>query len=244
MKKSLIIVMSAIILLTGCNKTKENVEKKEITKEVTTTENATTEVPTSVVVEASKEEVQPETKVAKTDSKTTNNAQTKASSTKGATVKKTTKANTTKKTTKNLVEVPVPATNPTTTEKVKTVAEVKAAMESLKSKYPDGTPWTNDNIYTWKGGIYSSGRGCAAFAFMLSDAAFGNRKAKKHTDFNNIKVGDIVRYLTDQHSVIVLEVKGDTFTVAEGNINSSILWGRKITRDEFKATGTYILTRW
>ena len=47
-------------------------------------------------------------------------------------------------------------------------------MIAKKADYPEGMPWTNDDTYAWKGGIYSSGGGCTGFAFMLSDACFGN----------------------------------------------------------------------
>ena len=62
----------------------------------------------------------------------------------------------------------------------------------------------------------------------MSDAAFGDVKAQIHKDYNNIKVGDILRVDHDTHSVIVLEVREDSVIVAEGNFNSSIHWGREI----------------
>ena len=90
----------------------------------------------------------------------------------------------------------------------------------MKSKYPKGMTWNNDNFYTWNGGIYSWGSGCAGFALLLSDAAFGKLPARRNTDFNNIKVGDILRINNDTHSVVVLEIKNDSVIVAEGNYNS------------------------
>ena len=118
-------------------------------------------------------------------------------------------------------------------------ASVYNAMIALKDKYPDGMEWTNDDIYYWNGGIYSYGGGCAAFAFILSDAAFGDLPARQYTTFDpeSVRVGDILR--NDNHSYIVLEVHEDYFTIAEGNINDSILWGREIGFDgvayEFEA---------
>lgn len=122
--------------------------------------------------------------------------------------------------------------------------KVFAAMISLKKDYPEGMRWTNDNSYAWKGGIYSGGGGCAGFAFILSDAAFGSLPARKHEDFSNIRVGDIVRMEYNTHSVIVLEVKTDSVIVAEGNYNSSIHWGREISLSSIKQTGTYVMTRY
>ena len=121
---------------------------------------------------------------------------------------------------------------------------VYQAMIALKETYPEGMRWTNDNFYAWKGGIYSGGYGCAGFAFMLSDAAFGNLKAREYFDVNAIRTGDILRVDNDSHSVIVLSVNSEYVTIAEGNYNSSIHWGRKITISELNYTMNYALTRY
>ena len=103
---------------------------------------------------------------------------------------------------------------------------------SLKSQYPEGTPWTNDNKYTWKNANqnvgFHTGRGCMGFAMLASDAAFGNAPVNKYFDINRIKVGDILRINNDVHSVIVLSINGGKVVVAEGNYNSKIHWGREI----------------
>jgi len=78
----------------------------------------------------------------------------------------------------------------------------------------------------------------------MSDTVFGDKPAKLHTNYNNIRVGDIIRMNGNTHSVIVLKVVGDTFVVAEGNYNASIHWGRLIKRSEVKATGTYVMSRY
>jgi hypothetical protein len=120
---------------------------------------------------------------------------------------------------------------------------VHAAMIALQSSYPHGMRWTNDNFYAWNGGIYSGGYGCAAFAFILSDAAFGTLPARMHYDFNAIKVGDIVRINNDTHFVVVMEIGATHFTLAEGNFNSSVHWGRTMTINAFRSAFTYVLTR-
>ena len=119
------------------------------------------------------------------------------------------------------------------------------AMTALKSQYPNGTPWTNKNYYAWHGGIYSGGYGCAGFSFMLSDAAFGDLPARKiqPVSFSDVRVGDIIRQKGDSHSVIVLEVREDSVVIAEGNMNSSVLWGRTLNRSEVESA-TYLMTRW
>lgn len=113
-----------------------------------------------------------------------------------------------------------------------------------KANFPEGMAWTNDNFYSWKGGIYGGGFGCAAFAFAVSDAAFGDARAAIHTDYSNIRTGDILRVDHDTHSVIVLEVKPDSVIVAEGNYNASIHWGREIAKSALIDEGSYIMTRY
>ena len=116
------------------------------------------------------------------------------------------------------------------------------AIIAIKSKYPQGKKWNNSNTYEWGRDVaislgYSSysGCGCFAFAMIASDAAFGNAPAYKFTDKNKIGVGDILRINNDTHFVIVLKKNGNTkYTIAEGNYNQSINWGRVI---DLKETG-------
>lgn len=120
---------------------------------------------------------------------------------------------------------------------------VYQAMIALKAQYPEGMRWTNDDFRAWNGGIYSGGFGCAGFAFMLSDAAFGKAPARMHYDFGSVRAGDIVRMNGDTHSVIILEVRDNSVIVAEGNYNSSIHWGREISKAEL-AAGDNVITRY
>ena len=57
---------------------------------------------------------------------------------------------------------------------------VYSAIIKMKNIYPDGMTWTNDEPYGEKGdkdrympNALGGGRGCAAFAYELSDAALG-----------------------------------------------------------------------
>ncbi len=119
---------------------------------------------------------------------------------------------------------------------------------SLKSKYPDGTSWGNSAFYSWKGGVYTTGYGCAGFAFMLSDAAFGNLPARRYGTYNpsSVRVGDIINYSVpgSNHFIVVLEVLDDGYIIVEGNVNQAIYWGRKITHDEIKPAFIEHLTRY
>ena len=124
-------------------------------------------------------------------------------------------------------------------------AAVRSAMLAVKAQYPDGTPFDNSVFKTWNGGIFGGGFGCAGFAFMVSDAAFGNLPARKYYDYTKVRVGDILRINNDSHSVIVLYVNSDSFTVAEGNLNGKVYWGRVLPKsDIMNGTTTYAMTRY
>ena len=122
---------------------------------------------------------------------------------------------------------------------------VYSAMIALKPQYPEGMPWTNANQYAWKGGIFSVGYGCAGFAFLLSDAAFGDLPARLIREFtyDDVRVGDILRINGNTHSVVVLEKHSDHVILAEGNYNRSIHWGRRMEKAAVEQAD-YILTRY
>jgi hypothetical protein len=130
--------------------------------------------------------------------------------------------------------------------------------------YKEGTIWTNDEpysdskgLYRWKGGPLDgkniSGVGCVAFAFILSDAAFGSLPARMYAagqfKFEDIKVGDILRVNHDAHTVIVLEVSDAGVLVAEGNISTGdhqgkVHWGRGISKEEVMRDTSHYITRY
>lgn len=118
------------------------------------------------------------------------------------------------------------------------------AMMAKKADFPEGMHWTNDDFYAWNGGIFSGGYGCAGFAFLLSDAAFGKLPARQTAvDYEALRVGDVLRVNGNTHSVIVTEIYDNYVVLAEGNYNSSIHWGRTMTRSQVE-TADYVLTRW
>lgn len=110
---------------------------------------------------------------------------------------------------------------------------------AMKADYPEGMSWTNDNFY-------GHGFGCAGFAFLVQDTVFGQGRSRTVYDLNwsDIRVGDHLRVNNDTHSVIVLSVTDDSVTVCEGNYNSSIHWGRRISRSEVERTFAYRETRY
>lgn len=112
----------------------------------------------------------------------------------------------------------------------------------LKSRYPEGKKWTNDNSH--RSG-YRMGYGCAGFAFLVQDEVFGEQ-AKKYQydsfDWDSLRVGDHLRVYNSmggEHSVIVLTIEDDYITLCEGNYNSSIHWGRKMTMEELEGDFIY-----
>ena len=140
------------------------------------------------------------------------------------------------------------------------------AMIALKDQdgYQEGTPWTDDEPYSdstgyyrWKGGPLDGHNivavGCVAFAFILSDAAFDSLPARMYAngefEYEDIKVGDILRVNNDAHTVIALEVNEAGLVLAEGNISTGdhkgkIHWGRKISKEEVMRSASHYITRY
>ncbi len=122
--------------------------------------------------------------------------------------------------------------------------KVYKTLISMKSRLPEGKTWGNNIFYAWDGGLFAGGYGCAAFAFKLSDAAFGTASARLHENKNNIMVGDILRVDHNSHSVIVLKKTSTGVVVAEGNYNGTVHWGRMISWKELGSTLDYVVTRY
>lgn len=115
--------------------------------------------------------------------------------------------------------------------------EAYEKLIALKKNYPEGKKWTNSNTYQ-RG--YTIGGGCAGFAFIALDTVFGKNAPSTtydYLDVDELRVGDHIRMYNGsggEHSVIILTIKDDYVTVCEGNFNSSIHWGRKITMSELE----------
>ena len=144
---------------------------------------------------------------------------------------------------------------------IPTPTEVYESMIALKDQeaYKEGTVWTDDEPYSaskgyyhWKGGTLDgkniSAVGCVAFAFILSDTAFGSLPARMYAEgefaFEDIKVGDILRVHNDTHTVIVLEVSDVGVIVAEGNASGKVHWGRAISKEEVMNNTSHYITRY
>ncbi len=153
-----------------------------------------------------------------------------------------------------------------------TETDVYSAIIKMKNIYLDGMTWTNDEPYGEKGdkdryrsNAMGNGRGCVAFAYELSDAAFGMLPARKYATseykesvkgysdsesikgeikFEDIKVGDVIRLNKDIHSVIVLEVNDDDIVTAEGNVGGTVCWENKRSKDNVMRMINYYYTRY
>lgn len=140
-----------------------------------------------------------------------------------------------------------------------TYHEAYNAMIGMKDELYEGMPWTNfqpygnegerGKYYRFQGGSVkgaSLGVGCAAFVFLLSDEAFGTLPARTIDrggfKYEDVKVGDILR-INNSHFVIVLRVASGGVTVAEGNYNKSVHWGRTLNKSEV-LNANFIVTRY
>lgn len=121
---------------------------------------------------------------------------------------------------------------------------VRELIESLKNTYPQGMRWTNDNYYH-SDALYRGGYGCEGFALICSDVAFGDLPIRKtHSNFDEIRAGDMIRMNNDTHTVVVLQKKENSIIIAEGNYNSSINWGREISRQTLENGNFTVRTRY
>jgi len=96
-----------------------------------------------------------------------------------------------------------------------------------------------------------SGIQCFGYASLISDLLFGvDAPISEHQDLERIRVGDHIRFLNAEHSVIVTEIGRDENNklyvgVTECNAdyeNCRISWGRRITEDEL--TNIWVCTRY
>ncbi len=129
-----------------------------------------------------------------------------------------------------------------------TEASVYKDMIAMKKEYPEGAKWTAYDSYFWDAGVFSGGYGCVGFAFLLSDHAYSKyNKARRVSGagwYKKFKVGDIVRINNDSHSVVILKKKANSVIVVEGAYNGTVHWGREISMDYIKKTGSYFITRY
>lgn len=126
------------------------------------------------------------------------------------------------------------------------VTDVSAQILALQVAIPEGTPWTNEaNVYTNTPTWPFRGRGCVAFAMQVSDLVYG-ADAPMTILYGqtpaDLQAGDAV-YVGGTHMVVVISVDADTITVCEGNYNSSVHWGRIITKASLEGQINFLCRR-
>lgn len=147
-------------------------------------------------------------------------------------------------------------TQPTTS--AKTEEQVIAKINELKAKYPENSQWETSDIYNsshdfnttfyesmtaGQGSYKSNAKGtatyakdCAAWAMWVSDQIFGNAPATKHSNYNAIKVGDLIHEGEDGNSTngshwsVVVDIKYDEngekyFVITDSDDTRYVNWG-------------------
>lgn len=123
-------------------------------------------------------------------------------------------------------------------------AEAQKILNTFKTKYPTGTPWGGEKEYPWILDRDMMARACSAFTSELSDAVFGDLPVHHHSDFEAIKIGDILRVNNGGHEVIVIDKTDKGVVVAEGNYNGKVHWGATYTKEQFIDSSGTVQTRY
>lgn len=124
--------------------------------------------------------------------------------------------------------------------------EVYQKLLALKSTYPEGMKYTNNEGYTTS---YDNqiilAHGCHGFALQITDDIFETARYLRTSSFtmDDIKPGVVVRLKNDSHTIVVLEKKENTVVIAEGNYYGTVHWGRELSYSEI-LEGDYIITRY
>ncbi len=124
--------------------------------------------------------------------------------------------------------------------------EVYQKLLALKSTYPEGMRYTDNEVYTTSyDNRLAIGYGCHGFALQISDDIFETARYTRISNFtmDDIKPGVIVRIQNDTHTIVVLEKKENTVVIVEGNYYGTVHWGRELSYSEILG-GDYIITRY
>lgn len=86
---------------------------------------------------------------------------------------------------------------------------------------------------------------CLGFSSMISDQLFGeDAPIRAYEGYENIRLGDQIRFTDSWHSVIVYDIQDDFILVAEVDrdyTSCEISWGRKITFETLNEYGDELL---
>ena len=123
---------------------------------------------------------------------------------------------------------------PKLTAPVRSEQEVYNILMSFQNKYPEDTPFGDDKDY--KGNLGNWATACDAFAWELSDAAFGYAPTYEHHNLNDIHIGDLI--YTVEHVGIATEIHDDYVVTADGNAGGKVHWGRKLPKSDILSIKT------
>ena len=114
-----------------------------------------------------------------------------------------------------------------------TEQSVQAALAALRERYPNGALWPSPFRST-SGGPYYSGRNCAGWATLCSDAAFGDLPWRRvdNPSWDQLRPGDLVEYDNDLggHVIVVVSKTGDTITFTDSGPTQKAYWGGQYFR--------------
>ena len=139
-----------------------------------------------------------------------------------------------------------------------TEENIKAMLAEAEKGMPDGTAWDASIYYDYLTrlfGNYASYGGCHSFAAALSDYVFGkDAPVRKHQDFDNIKVGDVIWWkdssIGGSHVVLVRDVDSTaqgSYVYCNGNLSKKVRWERFDDINNWSTTQkaeTYIYSRY
>ncbi len=95
---------------------------------------------------------------------------------------------------------------------------------------------------------YGEAPQCMGYASMLSDLIFGaGAPIRVHSSFGRVRVGDVIRLVSQSHSVVVTGIQDDGFVVTECNRDfktCKIEWGRVLTWEELLDEDYIVITRY
>lgn len=125
-----------------------------------------------------------------------------------------------------------------------TQSSAAGVLYGLLDTYPEGAWWNIESSYSSEA-LNLAYAGCAGFALYCSDLIFGDLPITEvHSDFDRIKVGDMVRDEAGRHTVMVLEKKENSIIVVEGNYNDTVHWYREMFRTDEEFYNFTVTTRY
>lgn len=112
---------------------------------------------------------------------------------------------------------------------------VRAAIISLRERYPHGTvyetPYRPNNPLDRP---FDNCDHCAGWAMLCSDAAFGDLPWRRvdSPQWEDIRTGDVIVYKNSYsgHAIVVLEKTAEYVTVTESGTNNKALWSAQYPR--------------